>query len=154
MQRSVSGDPRSDVIDHVFRFGGDTDQPVAGDFNCDGVSTLGVFNNGKWRIDVNGDGRFTEGDDSFFNFGQTGDIAVVGDFNGDGLDEVAVVRGRDMIVDSNGNGQLDATDRVFEIEGEAGQVVVGDFNGDGIDEAAFYSSLRGLTEPEARTATR
>ena len=154
MQRSVSGDPRSDVIDHVFRFGGDTDQPVAGDFNGDGVSTLGVFNKGKWRIDVNGDGRFNEGDDSFFDFGQTGDIAVVGDFNGDGLDEVAVVRGRDLIVDSNGNGQLDATDRVFEIEGEAGQVVVGDFNGDGIDEAAFYSSLRGLTEPEAHTATR
>ncbi len=154
MQRSVSGDPRSDVIDHVFRFGGDTDQPVAGDFNGDGVSTLGVFNNGKWRIDVNGDGRFSEADDSFFDFGQSGDIAVVGDFNGDGLDEVAVVRGRDLIVDSNGNGKLDATDRVFEIEGEAGQVVVGDFNGDGVDEAAFYSSLHGLTEPEARTATR
>ena len=115
---------------------------------------MGVFNKGKWRIDVNGDGRFNEGDDSFFDFGQTGDIAVVGDFNGDGLDEVAVVRGRDLIVDSNGNGQLDATDRVFEIEGEAGQVVVGDFNGDGIDEAAFYSSLRGLTEPDAHTATR
>ena len=59
-----------------------------------------------------------------------------------------------MIVDSNGNGRMDATDRVFEIEGQAGQVVVGDFNGDGIDEAAFYSSLPGMTEPEARTAGR
>ena len=154
MQRSVNGDPRSDVIDHVFRFGGDTDQPVAGDFNGDGISTLGIFNNGKWRIDVNGDGRFDDDDDSFFDFGQQGDIAVVGDFNGDGLDEVAVVRGRDLIVDSNGNGRLDATDRVFEIEGQAGQVVVGDFNGDGVDEAAFYSSLPGHTEPEARTALR
>ena len=154
MQRSVAGDPRSDVIDHVFRFGGDTDQPVAGDFNGDGVSTLGIFNNGKWRIDVNGDGRFSEYDDSFFEFGQSGDIAVVGDFNGDGLDEIAVVRGRDLIVDSNGNGQLDATDRVFEIEGEEGQVVVGDFNGDGIDEAAFYSSMPRSSEPDARTAGR
>jgi len=154
MQRSVSGEPRSDVIDHVFRFGGDTDQPVAGDFNGDGISTLGIFNKGKWRIDVNGDGRFNNGDDSFFDFGQQGDIAVVGDFNGDGLDEIAVVRGRDLIVDSNGNGHFDATDRVFEIEGEAGQVVVGDFNGDGIDEAAFYSSLPSNIEPEARTAVR
>ncbi len=154
MQRSVSGDPRSDVIDHVFRFGGDMDQPVAGDFNGDGISTLGIFNNGKWRIDVSGDGRFTDEEDSFFDFGQTGDIAVVGDFNGDGLDEVAVVRGRDLIVDSNGNGQWDATDKVFEIEGDAGQVVVGDFNGDGIDEAAFYSALPGPSEPEARTAVR
>jgi len=154
MQRSISGDPRSDVIDHVFRFGGDTDQPVAGDFNGDGISTLGIFNNGKWRIDVNGDGHFYEGDDSFFDFGKQGDIAVVGDFNGDGLDEIAVVRGRDLIVDSNGNGQFDATDRVFEIEGEAGQVVVGDFNGDGVDEAAFYSSLPSSNDPETRTAVR
>ena len=152
MQRSRNGDPRLDVIDHVFRFGGDSDQPVAGDFNGDGVSTLGIFNNGKWRIDVNGDGRFNDNEDSFFDFGQTGDIAVVGDFNGDGLDEIAVVRGRSLIVDSNGNGVLDATDRVFEIEGEQGYVVVGDFNGDGIDEAAFYSSIPMPSEPEARTA--
>jgi serine-aspartate repeat-containing protein C/D/E len=154
MQRSIAGEPRADIIDHVFRFGSEGDQPLAGDFNGDGVSTLGIFNNGRWRIDVNGDGRFAEGDDSFFDFGKPGDIAVVGDFNGDGLDEIAVVRGRDLIVDSNGNGHLDATDRVFEITGEAGQVVVGDFDGDGIDEAAFYASLPVRTEPEARTASR
>ena len=154
MQRSVTGEPRTDVIDHVFRFGTDTDQPIAGDFNGDGVSTLGVFNNGKWRIDVNGDGRFSEEDDSFFDFGEPGDIAVAGDFNGDGLDEIAVVRGRDLIIDSNGNGAWDATDRVFEIEGEVGQVVVGDFDGDGVDEAAFYATLPTQIEPEARTAER
>lgn len=154
MQRSVAGEPRSDVVDHVFRFGTESHQPVAGDFNGDGVSTLGIFSNGKWKIDVNGDGRFSEQDDSFFDFGKPGDIAVVGDFNGDGLDEIAVVRGRDLIVDSNGNGKWDATDRIFEIEGEAGQVVVGDFDGDGVDEAAFYASLPARTEPEARTAIR
>ena len=154
MQRSVAGEPRSDVVDHVFRFGTESNQPVAGDFNGDGVSTLGIFSNGKWKIDVNGDGRFSEQDDSFFDFGKPGDIAVVGDFNGDGLDEIAVVRGRDLIVDSNGNGKWDATDRIFEIEGEAGQVVVGDFDGDGVDEAAFYASLPARTEPEVRTAIR
>lgn len=154
MQRSVAGEPRSDVIDHVFRFGTETDQPLAGDFNGDGISTLGVFNNGKWRIDVNGDGRFSEEEDSFFHFGQPGDIAVSGDFNGDGLDEIAVVRGRDLIIDSNGNGTWDATDRVFEIEGEVGQAVVGDFDGDGVDEAAFYATMPSQIEPEARTAER
>ncbi|MEQ1829222.1 MAG: VCBS repeat-containing protein, partial [Pirellula sp.] len=154
MQRSIAGEPRSDAIDHVFRFGSDADQPVAGDFNGDGVSTLGIYSNGKWRIDVNGDGRFAADEDAFFDFGEPGDIAVVGDFNGDGLDEIAVVRGRNLIVDSNGNGSWDATDRVFGIEGEAGQVVVGDFDGDGIDEAAFFSSLPMESEPEARTAGR
>ncbi|XZE36118.1 SdrD B-like domain-containing protein [Pirellulaceae bacterium SH501] len=154
MQRSKHGEPRSDVIDHVFRFGSDTDQPVAGDFNGDGIATLGVFNNGSWRLDVNGDGRFERDNDSFFEFGKPGDIAVVGDFNGDGLDEVAVVRGNDLIVDSNGNGEWDATDKVFEIEGEGENVVVGDFDGDGVDEAAFYANLPLIQEPNARTATR
>ena len=154
MQRSQRGKPRSDVIDHVFRFGSDFDQPVSGDFNGDGVSTLGIYSNGSWRLDVNGDGVFTEEVDSYFEFGRPGDIAVVGDFNGDGLDEVAVVRGSDLIVDSNGNGELDATDRVFEIEGEGSNVVVGDFDGDGIDEAAFYANLPVRDTIEARTASR
>jgi hypothetical protein len=48
-----------------------------------------------------------------------------------------------VIVDSNGNGRLDATDRVFEIQGEGENVVVGDFDGDGIDEAAYYSTQSG-----------
>jgi protocatechuate 3,4-dioxygenase beta subunit len=154
MQRSQRGNPRSDVIDHVFRFGGDVDQPVAGDFNGDGVSTLGIFNNGFWRLDVNGDGIFTEEVDSYFEFGKPGDIAVVGDFNGDGLDEVAVVRGEEVIVDSNGNGEWDATDSVFKIEGEGSNVVVGDFDGDGIDEAAFYANLPVRETIESRSASR
>jgi hypothetical protein len=138
----------------VFRFGGDVDQPVAGDFNGDGVSTLGIFNNGSWRLDVNGDGEFTEEVDSYFEFGKPGDIAVVGDFNGDGLDEVAVVRGSDLIVDSNGNGAWDVTDSVFKIEGEGSNVVVGDFDGDSIDEAAFYANLPVHESIESRTASR
>jgi hypothetical protein len=77
--------------------------------------------------------------DGYAQFGQTGDIAIVGDFNGDGIDEIAVVRGDRVIVDSNNNGRLDATDRVFEIQGEGENVVVGDFDGDGVDEAAYYA---------------
>jgi serine-aspartate repeat-containing protein C/D/E len=139
MQRSASGEPRSDVIDHVFRFGSEGDQPVAGDFNGDGVSSLGIFRGGRWLLDVNGDGRFDTEHDTLSEFGQAGDIAIVGDFNGDGLDEIAVVRGNQVIVDSNGNGKLDITDRVFELQGDGDGVVVGDFDGDGIDEAAFYT---------------
>lgn len=154
LQRSKTGSPRSDVIDHVFRFGSAGDQPVAGDFNGDGISTLGIFNGGHWRLDVNGDGKFEKDVDSYFEFGQPGDIAVVGDFNGDGLDEIAVVRGDELIVDSNGNGVLDITDSVFKLEGEGKDVVVGDFDGDGIDEAAFFNRGNTQTLPNARTAGR
>ncbi len=153
MQRSALGQGRSDAIDHVFRFGGDNMQPVAGDFNGSGISAIGVFRDGKWRLDLDGDGRFDSQRDAIFEFGQAGDIAIVGDFNGDGLDEIAIVRGNQVITDSNGNGRLDATDRVFEIEGDGDGVVVGDFDGDEVDEAAFYSIDR-ESEDSVRQARR
>jgi len=139
LQRSERGEARSDVIDHVFGFGTRGDQPVAGDFNGGGVSTLGIFHDGLWVLDTNGDGQIDRSKDRMIRFGQTGDKPLVGDFNGDGTDQIAVVRGNQVLVDSNGNGQLDVTDKVFEIQGDGLEVIAGDFDGDGVDEAAFYA---------------
>ena len=144
LQRSSNGPARADVIDHVFRLGVKDDQPISGDFNGDGVTSVGLFSQGRWRLDVNGDGRWTEDKDKTFEFGQAGDIAVVGDFDGDGIDEVAIIRGNRMIIDSNRNEKLDATDRVFELEGSDGDIVVGDFDGDGKDEAALIKHATGF----------
>ncbi len=36
--------------------------PVSGDFNGDGVTDVGVFRDGQWFIDVNGNGVWDEGD--------------------------------------------------------------------------------------------
>jgi serine-aspartate repeat-containing protein C/D/E len=153
MQRSVDGTPRTDEVDHVFQYGTDNDTPVVGDFNGDGISTVGLFNGGQWSLDSNGDGRFTE-QDSYYEFGRAGDIPVVGDFDGDGIDEIAVVRGSKLIVDSNGNGEMDAADKVFEIEGEGDEVIAGDFDGDGIDEVAFYLNVPVPIQADGYTATR
>ncbi len=143
LQRSERGEARSDVVDHVFGFGTRGDTPIAGDFNGGGISTLGIFHEGLWVLDTNGDGQLDRQFDRFIQFGQAGDSPLVGDFNGDGIDEIAVVRGNQVMVDSNGNGQLDVTDKVFEIQGEGMEVVAGDFDGDGIDEVALYSNRRG-----------
>lgn len=158
LQRSATGPARADVIDHVFRFGTRSDQPIAGDFNGDGVDSIGLFSQGRWRLDTNGDGRWTADHDQNFEFGQTGDIAVVGDFDGDGIDEIAVVRGSLLMIDSNHNQQLDATDQVFQLEGDGRSVVVCDLDGDGRDEASILRRDDRLTEEssitrEARKAT-
>jgi serine-aspartate repeat-containing protein C/D/E len=153
MQRSVDGTPRSDEVDHVFRYGTENDTPVVGDLNGDGISTVGLFNGGLWSLDTNGDGRFTE-HDSYHEFGEAGDIPVIGDFDGDGIDEIAVVRGSKLIVDSNGNGEMDAADKVFEIEGEGDEVITGDFDGDGIDEVAFYLNVPISNQADGYTAAR
>ncbi|MFO0922382.1 MAG: SdrD B-like domain-containing protein [Pirellulales bacterium] len=140
MQRSPRADGRADLVDHIFRFGEQEDQAIAGDFNGDGISSVGVFRGGKWHLDLDGDGKFTERD-AVLEFGRAGDKALTGDFDGDGIDELAIVRGNQVIVDSNHNGEVDPADKVFELESTEGQVVVGDFDGDGIDEVALHQSI-------------
>lgn len=136
MQPSRNGTARADVIDHVFRLGSGRDIAVSGDFNGDGVSTVGTFRDGTWSLDTAGKGR----PDQFVELGQAGDQPLVGDFNGDGVDELAVIRGTQVLVDSNGNGRFDATDQAFMLESSQGTVIVGDFDGDGTDEPALYQS--------------
>jgi hypothetical protein len=138
LQRSTDGPGRSDVIDHTFRNGTRGDKPVSGDFNGDGIATVGLFKDGRWRLDRNGDGKWNRDVDDLFEFGRPGDVPVVGDFDGDGIDEIAVIRGNRLIIDSNHNGIEEATDRVFELESEIGEYVIGDFDGDGVDQAALH----------------
>jgi hypothetical protein len=140
MQRTANAKPRADAIDHVFRFGFSPDTAIAGDWNGDGVSKIGVYRNGLWILDTDGDGQFTKRDQSI-EFGGPGEDPFVGDFDGDGIDEIAIQRGNQLIVDSNHNGIIDAADMVFELEGaeaEGTAVVIGDFDGDGKDEPAVY----------------
>lgn len=146
--RTAQGVGRADVIDHVFGLGLARDLPVAGDFNGDGISTIGVFRDGRWIIDIDGDGQLTDRDVQTV-FGQPGDVPMVGDFDGQGIDQIAVLRGNRLIVDTNRNFQLDAEDQFIEVDAEAGQVVIGDFDGDGIDEPAVHrggAALEGLLE--------
>ncbi len=64
-------------------------KPVAGDFNGDGVTDLGVFKNGQWFIDLNGNGVWDEGD-LWAKLGHDGDKPVVGDWDGDGKDDIGI----------------------------------------------------------------
>ncbi|CAL1125111.1 unnamed protein product [Cladocopium goreaui] len=137
LQRTKQGRTREDVVDHVFRYGDANDIPVTGDWNGDGIHTVGVFTAGQWFLDTNGDGTWQPGDE-IFTYGQTGDLPVVGDFDGDGIDELGIYRDGRWYIDINHNGLVDSEDLVIE-KGELGDVpVVGDWNGDGVDEPGLY----------------
>jgi hypothetical protein len=141
LQRSMQGNSRHDLIDHVFLYGQAGDKPLAGDWNGDGISQIGIYRNGKWQLDTNGDGRFTTADE-LVEFGQPGDKPVVGDWTGSGVDNICVYRNGTWILDINGNREIDAADKVFELGGENDIPVVGDWDGDGTDEPALYRGLR------------
>lgn len=152
LKRSHQADGRADLIDHVFLFGKEQDIAISGDFNGDGISTIGIFRDGDWILDVDGDGRLNPETDSQLELGQAGDLPLVGDFDGDGVDELAYVRGDRVYVDSNSNGHIDATDQVFQLESSEGNVIVGDFDGDGRDEPALHQSAERSRTLEARRA--
>jgi len=138
MKLSSYGEDRADVVDHVFGIEEGTIVPVTGDWNGNGIRSIGKFVDGHWEVDINGDGRF-DFEDQTFDFGRSGDIPLVGDFNGDGIEEIAVYRSGKWLIDTDGNRELDATDKTFELGGAGDKPVVGDFDGDGIDEPGLYT---------------
>jgi hypothetical protein len=137
IKRTRDGVPRADLIDHVFLFGTPGDVPVAGDWSGAGVDTIGVFRNGQFILDVDGDGK--RGDnDLTVQLGQRGDRPVVGDFNGDGVDELGVYRDGLWLIDINHDGVLDEHDMRQELGGADDHPVVGDWNGDGCDQIGIH----------------
>jgi serine-aspartate repeat-containing protein C/D/E len=137
MKRTSAGNFRSDLIDHVFRFGAEEDKPVAGDWDSDGIYAVGVFRNGTWFLDIDGDGRWSQSD-QVYEFGQPGDVPIVGDWSGDGVSKLGVYRNGTFMLDTNNNHVLDATDKVFALGGPGDKPFSGDFTGSGVDTVGVY----------------
>ncbi|MDR2704528.1 MAG: hypothetical protein LBC02_02000 [Planctomycetaceae bacterium] len=142
MKHSQKGGVRLDVIDHVFQYGTEGDQAFSGDFSGDGVTKIGIYRNGKWFIDYNGNGQWDSEDiyidNADYHLGAAG-IPVVGDFSGDGIDKIGLFIDGVWHLDTTGDFKFDT-----KIEfGEAGDYpVVGDFDGDGIAQLAVYRAER------------
>jgi len=152
MKHSMSGGVRLDVVDHVFQYGNEGDKAFAGDFNGDGIATIGVYRDGKWYIDKTGTGKWDENavfvDNADFGLG-SGGIPVIGDFNGDGIDKIGLYKDGIWYLDTTGDFRFDT-----RIEfGQAGDhPIVGDFDGSGIAQLAVYragsADLFASTAPE------
>jgi hypothetical protein len=84
----------------VFGIAGDI--PVTGDWNGSGVKNIGVFRDGTWILDTNGDGMIDAGDQTVI-FGQAGDYPVVGDWNGTGRIKLGLFRQGVFILDLSGH---------------------------------------------------
>jgi len=135
-------------IDTLYQFGGGLvgALPVSGDWNGDGKTEIGVYYNGYWFLDLNGNGQWDSTPvDALYQFGGglIGALPVSGDWNKDGKTEIGVYYNGYWFLDLNGNGQWDGTpvDALAPFGGGVIHAVpvAGDWTGDGITKIGIYA---------------
>ncbi|HEV7395484.1 MAG TPA: hypothetical protein VGN86_03145, partial [Pyrinomonadaceae bacterium] len=62
-----------------FVFGNADDKPVAGDWNGDGIDTIGIYRNGTFFLSNSNATGFA---DTAFFLGNTGDFPIAGNWQG------------------------------------------------------------------------
>jgi len=125
-----------------FMYGLRHDQPVAGDWDGDGVTTAGVVRadpaTGYWQWFLRNNNSAGNPDVPAFEFGSARtDVPLVGDWDGDGVTTIGVARAesstgyrRWILRNSNSAGNPDVPSFAYGLLSDA--PVVGDWDGDGV----------------------
>jgi hypothetical protein len=137
---TLSNSNLSPFADITFGFGVSGDVPVTGDFNGDGVNTIGIYKlaTGQFQLrNSNSEGA----PDNTFSFGGGNQTPIFGDWNGDGRDTVGVYNSATSVFflrNNNNGGGADITES-FGAGGIGLIPVVGDWDGDGDDTVGVYN---------------
>jgi uncharacterized protein (DUF2141 family) len=133
-----------DTVIPAGSFGLPNDIPITGDWNGDGFTSIGVFRNGAWYLDSNGNGQWDPGVDIAIpagSFGLSNDKPITGDWNGDGITNIGVFRNGAWYLDANGSRTWNAGDIAIP-SGQFGLAndipITGDSNGDGITNIGVF----------------
>jgi len=135
-------------VTNVFYFGNPGDVAFSGDWDCDGVETLGLYRRSDGYVYLRNSNTQGVADISFF-FGNPGDFPIAGDFDGDGCDTVSIYRpaeGRFYVINELGSndGGLGSADYSFLFGVIGDKPFVGDFDGDGVDTVGLHRESSGL----------
>ncbi|MBX3084951.1 MAG: S8 family serine peptidase [Anaerolineae bacterium] len=124
--------------DSSITFGASTDFPITGDWNGDGIDTVGVYRPTTGQFFLTDSTANPAVLHYAFVLGSPGDQPIVGDWDGNGTDGVGVFRPSNGLIYLKNNlttGFADFT-MVLGIPGDVG--IAGDWNGDGKDSPGVY----------------
>ena len=134
--------------DSFIALGGQTgDVPVVGDWNGDGRTKVGIYRNGFWILDTNGNGVFDAGD-QYLAYGGNRRRTTRRrrlERRRENEDRFSFITAPGSL-DYNGSGVFDTGDKVYSFPYAAGdKAIVGDWNGThtakiGIYRAGFWDS--------------
>jgi hypothetical protein len=97
INRLGSNDGGLGAADTSFAFGNPGDKPFTGDFDGDGIDSVGLHRESTGLVYFRN--TLTTGiADSQFIYGDPGDRIVAGDWDGDGVDTMAVYRGSNGVL--------------------------------------------------------
>jgi hypothetical protein len=135
------------AVDKQYSFGWNDPNmiPVVGDWNGDGRTKIGIYYQGSWYLDYDGNGVWDGGvNDKQYSFGwaATGVTPMVGDWSGSGTAKVGIYYNGIWYLDYDGNGVWDGgiTDKQYNFGWATTGVtpIMGDWNGDGRTKAGIY----------------
>jgi hypothetical protein len=117
--------------------GASSEEPVVGDWEGDGVDTVGVVRErGRWLLRSSPTGGPA---DLAYSWGSTSDGALVGDWDDDGVDTPCQYGLQLSYVDRHFPGHRGLTSGLPGVGGNAWRGIAGDWDGDGVDEPAVHS---------------
>ena len=131
-----------------FYFGDPGDVSFAGDWDCDGIDTPGLYRRSDGFVYLRNSNTQGVADIRFF-FGNPGDLPLAGDFDDDGCDSVSIYRlseQRFYVINELGSDDdgLGAADSSFLFGNPGDKPFIGDFDGDGVDTAGLHRESTGL----------
>jgi len=138
----------SQRFEDVFYFGDPGDVAFAGDWNCDGIDTPGLYRRSDGAVYLRNSNTQGVADVRFF-FGNPGDLPLAGDFDGDGCDSLSIYRpseSRIFVINELGsnNAGLGAAEFDFIFGNPGDKPFVGDFDGNGVDTVGLHRESTGL----------
>jgi len=121
----------------TFYYGNNEDIPYTGDWNGDGIETLGLYRQSTGFLFLRNSNTQGIADVEIY-YGDPGDIPIAGDWDGDGDDTVGIYRPSESKFYLRNTNSQGIADIEFGF-GDAGDVpLAGDWNGDGIDTVALF----------------
>ncbi len=133
-------------VDRLPRLGGTRPalQPLAGDWNGDGTTTVGVYDPAAGEFLLKNQNTQGGADIAFrLGPGNSKLIAIAGDWNGDGRDTVGFYNPKTRVFRLHNALQQGPANVVMRLHVGGSQLpVTGDWNGDGVDTPGLYESAK------------
>jgi hypothetical protein len=128
--------------DTDFFYGTANDVPLSGDWNADGITTIGIFRNGQFFLRNTNTAGFADVPAFAIDGTQPGDIPVAGDWDGNGSTTVGLFRaGVFLLRNSNTAGPADV---IINYALPTDTPIVGDWDGDGVTTIGLYRASVGF----------